>query len=86
MRPFRKCLKLRENRRLQIFGHFSFVQNLHKIVLNIPVLACESLPFASQKLTFYTPKGYLSHSKSIPFAKPKVKSGDFAPRFLRFHL
>jgi hypothetical protein len=71
---------------LQIFEYFSFVQNLPKIILNIPVLACESYPLTFQKLTFYTPKGYLSHSKRIPFAKPGVKTGDFDPYFCPFHL
>jgi len=62
---------------LQIFGHFSFVQKLLKIILNVPILACERYVFVSQKDTFGMLKGHLSHSQRIAFAKPEVKTGIF---------
>jgi hypothetical protein len=85
MRPFTKCLIIRGNRSLQIFGYFFVVQNATNIVLNIPILASQSLPLTLQKLSFCPPKGKLSHRKRIPFAKPEVKNGIFASSFSISH-
>ena len=85
LRPLSKSLILRGNRRLQIFGHFFILQNFPKIVLNIPILACESYPFVSRKVTFDLAKGILSHSKSLPFAKLEVKIQIFASTFSNSH-
>jgi hypothetical protein len=59
---------------------------MNKIVLKIPILASESLPFTLQKLSFDLAKAILSHSKRIAFAKPEAKNGDFDPYFSPFHL
>jgi hypothetical protein len=77
---------LRGNRGLQIFGTLFVVQYVCKNVLNIPILACESLPLASQKVSFDFAKAILSHSKSLPFAKPEVKKGKSIPLLPLFHL
>jgi hypothetical protein len=86
LRPFAKSLIISGNRVLRIFWALFIRLNLNKIVLNIPVLAFKSYPFALQKLSFDLAKAILSHSKSLPFAKPGVKTGDFDPRFCPFHL
>jgi hypothetical protein len=83
MRSLCKSLILTRNRGLQIFGLLFVVQKVLNIVLNIPVLACESYPLSFQKLSFCTLKAILSHYKRIPFAKPEVKNGilsGFRPR------
>jgi len=63
MRHFAKSLILSENRGLRFFGTLLIRLNMNKIVLKIPILAFKSYPFALQKLTFYPPKAYLSHSQ-----------------------
>jgi hypothetical protein len=81
MRPFCKCLILRGNHGLQIFGHFSFVQNILNIVLIISILGSERYPFALQKVPFDLAKAILLPPERIAFAKPEVKNGDFGAFF-----
>jgi hypothetical protein len=64
---------------LQISEQLFIAQNVPNIVLNIPVLAFKSYPFASQKVCFDLAKGILWEYERIPFAKLKVKNGDFGP-------
>jgi hypothetical protein len=83
---------LRGNRRLQIFRHFSVVQNAHKVGMINGVFASGGSILVHQEVTFWLLRGGLWHAQRPPltsqkasFRKTEGKKRQISPLFFAFH-